>query len=332
MSRPLDHSSLASEAPVSRAPLRIYTGILGQIGDIVMFTATVRRLRELFPRAEITFAVSRKYREAGELVAGLPYIDRLFVTEHYFERLTPPLIPLWEKGWPVELRGEDEVAQQRQHDLVFETRPRHPRARWWEYAHQVAECAYEIGVPGPIDLRTEIQIPARSVIPEAARAKVVIHNDPAIDARKAWPWAAVAELVQLLSPDQAVLLGNPGPTIPGVLDLRGQTTLAQAAAVIQAARCYVGIDSGLMWIAGSLQVPAVGLYGTSYIPAYEAIQPVNPNAVYLQAEGPLDLISPEIVLKWVRHAIDRTAAGAHPALRDVRIAPTPAARRGSPDG
>jgi len=53
-------------------PLRIYTGILGQIGDIVMFTATVRRLKELFPDSEITFAVSKKYREAGELVAGLP--------------------------------------------------------------------------------------------------------------------------------------------------------------------------------------------------------------------------------------------------------------------
>jgi hypothetical protein len=90
---------------VSQAPLRIYTSILGQIGDVVTFTATVRRLKELFPRAEITFAVSRKYREAGELVAGLPYVDRLFITEQYFERLTPPLLPLWEGGWPVDLRS-----------------------------------------------------------------------------------------------------------------------------------------------------------------------------------------------------------------------------------
>jgi hypothetical protein len=52
--------------------VRLYTGILGQIGDIIMFTATARRLKELFPRGEITFAVSRRYREAGELVAGLP--------------------------------------------------------------------------------------------------------------------------------------------------------------------------------------------------------------------------------------------------------------------
>jgi len=34
---------------VSNEPLRIYTGMLGQIGDIVMFTATARRVKELFP-------------------------------------------------------------------------------------------------------------------------------------------------------------------------------------------------------------------------------------------------------------------------------------------
>ena len=98
---------------VTDAPLRIYTGILGQIGDIVLFTPTVRRLKELFPNAAITFAVSAKYREAGELVAGLPYVDRLFVTELYFEKLTGALFQPWERGWPVDFRGEDEVAEER---------------------------------------------------------------------------------------------------------------------------------------------------------------------------------------------------------------------------
>jgi hypothetical protein len=54
-----------------------------------------------------------------------------------------------------------------------------------------------------------------------------------------------------------------------------------------------------MWLAGSLQVPVVGLYGTRYIPAYGAIQPENPRAVYLQAEGTLEGILPEAVLEQV---------------------------------
>jgi len=277
---------------VTDAPLSLYTGILGQIGDIVMFTATARRLKELFPRSRITFAVSERYREAGELVAGLPYIDRLFVTRLYFGRLTPPLFQPWERGWPVDFRGDDEVAEQRRHDLVLETRPRHRRERWWEHAHQVEETAHMIGVPGPVDLRTEVVIPPGTRIPPEWREKLVFHNDPSIDPTKAWPWEHARAFLRGFAPGEVILLGRPGPEMPGVLDLRGRTPLAQAAAIIAACRAYVGIDSGLMWIAGSLQVPVVGLYGTSYIAAYDAIQPVNPRAKYLQTEGTLDRISP----------------------------------------
>jgi hypothetical protein len=291
-----DTASALENGIVSHDPLTIYTGILGQIGDIIMFTATARRIKALFPNSALTFAVSSRYREEGELLAGLPYVDRLFVTELYFERLPGAAYGPWHMGWPVDLRGEDEVVEQRRHDIVLETRPRHRRMPWWEYDHQVAECAHQVGVPGPIDLTTEIRIPEGTRVPPGAAGKVVVHNDPAIDGTKGWPWHYLEQLVRRIGPDNVALLGSAGPPLPGVLDLRGRTTLAEAAATIAAARCYIGIDSGLMWIAGSLQVQAIGLYGTSYIPAYGAIQPKNPRAVYLQAEGTLDRISVGAVL------------------------------------
>lgn len=301
------HSERGTTAPVHEEPLKIYTGILGQIGDIVMFTPTLRRLKELFPNSSITFAVSRKYREAGELVAGLPYVDRLFVAENYFERMTERSAPAWFSGWPVDLRGDDEVEEQRRHDMVLETRPRYKRMPWWEYAHQVEESANRIGVPGPIDLQTEIAIPSGTRIPDGAAGKIVIHNDPAISQAKAWKWDQLMEFVRRVGADDVVLLGSSGPPAPGLLDLRGRTTLAEAAATLASARCYVGIDSGLMWIAGSLQVPVVGLYGTSYIPAYGAIQPKNPRATYLQVEGSLDSISPERVWNSVQEKLEGAA-------------------------
>lgn len=286
--------------PLSFEPLRIYTGILGQIGDIVMFTPTLRRLKELFPNSRLTFAVSRKFVEAGKLVAGLPYVDRLFVAQNYFEKLTPRLAQAWHGGWPVDVRGEDEVQAQREHDLVFETRPRSRRVPWWKYAHQVEESAHRIGVPGPIDLQTEIAIPQGTRVTPEADGKIVLHNDPSISAAKAWKWELLADFVRLAGPETVVILGNPGPLIPGALDLRGKTTLAEASAIIARSSCYVGIDSGLMWIAASLKVHAVGLYGTSYIPAYGAIHPKNPRATYLQVEGSLDSISPEQVWEAVQ--------------------------------
>jgi ADP-heptose:LPS heptosyltransferase len=86
---------------VSTDPVRIYTGILGQIGDIVMFTPTVRRIKQLYPESWITWEVSSRDGEAGELVAGLPYVDRLFVTELYCEKLTGSADLPWHLCWPV---------------------------------------------------------------------------------------------------------------------------------------------------------------------------------------------------------------------------------------
>ena len=179
---------------------------------------------------------------------------------------------------------------------------------WWEFDHQVAEMAHMVGVPGPIDLRTEIAIPSDTVILAETEGRIVLHNDPSIDSTKAWPWECVVDLTQRIGAEQFLLLGNPGPYVPDVLDYRGQTTLAEAAAIIRACRCYVGIDSGLMWIAGSLRVPVVGLYGTSYIPAYDKIQPVNPNAVYLQTEGSPAGINPQQVIAALDQVLERYAA------------------------
>lgn len=296
----------AEKGPISAqsGALRIYTGILGQIGDIVMFTPTVRRLKVLFPEASITFAISRKFDGMAPLLTGLPYVDRVFLTDFYFDKLTPQVARAWQMGWPVDLRGDDEVAEQRRHEIVLETRPRSRRWPWWRHAHQVEECANMVGVPGPIDLQTEIAIPRDVEVPSEVAGKIIIHNDPSIDSTKAWPWASVRRLAELIGPEHIVLIGSPGPQVTGITDLRGKTTLAQAAAAIRSCRCYVGIDSGPMWIAGSLQAPTVGLYGTSYIPAYGAIQPRNPNATYLQVEGRPENIPPEEVFQSVRARLD----------------------------
>lgn len=312
-----DTAAIHSFGDVCPLPLRIYTGLLGQVGDVIMFSATVRRIKQIFPNASITFAVSKRYQQAGELLVGLPYIDKLFVTELYTEKITPELVPLFEAGWSLELRGEDEIEEQKRYDIVLETRPRCRRHSWWKYAHQVADLAYRVGVPEPIDLRTEIVIPSHVISPVDTRQKIVLHNDPVTDVRKGWSWERVRTLVQQLGAENVVLIGNTGEVVPGTIDLRGKTSLSEVAALISGCRCYIGIDSGPMWIAGSLQVPTIGLYGTDYIAAYSAITPYNPNALYLQAEGNVSEITPETVLTalWTLEA-RRTQRSEEEGARD----------------
>lgn len=48
-----------------------------------------------------------------------------------------------------------------------------------------------------------------------------------------------------------------------VVDLTGQTDLAQVVGVMKSARAFVGNDSGLMHLAGALGLPTVGVFGSS---------------------------------------------------------------------
>jgi ADP-heptose:LPS heptosyltransferase len=47
---------------------------------------------------------------------------------------------------------------------------------------------------------------------------------------------------------------------PGVVDLRGKTTLLDLREIIRGAKVYIGPDSGPLWVAMSTDTPAIGLF------------------------------------------------------------------------
>jgi ADP-heptose:LPS heptosyltransferase len=68
-----------------------------------------------------------------------------------------------------------------------------------------------------------------------------------------------------------VLLGSQKDLVvdedSAILDLQGQTTIHQAAAIIQKAGCFLGSDSGLFHVAGTTATPIVALF-TNVLPLY----------------------------------------------------------------
>ncbi len=96
---------------------------------------------------------------------------------------------------------------------------------------------------------------------------------------KAWPAAHFAALFQRLAAERlpgavAAVFAGPGEAeramaapllalLPEAIDLRGQLSLAEAAACLQRCALYVGNDSGLMHLAAAAGVPTVGLCATT---------------------------------------------------------------------
>lgn len=86
-------------------------------------------------------------------------------------------------------------------------------------------------------------------------------------------WPGYADLIGLLPDASVVLLGDRADEESAqaiaaaaperVHNLTGQTTIAQAAAIIAGAKLVVANDSGLMHIAGYLGTPVVGIFGST---------------------------------------------------------------------
>lgn len=85
-------------------------------------------------------------------------------------------------------------------------------------------------------------------------------------------WPGFDRLASMMPASRIVLLGSAADSraaarvarsAGNVIDLSGRTSLAQACAIIAAARCVVSNDSGLMHVAGYVGTPVVGIFGST---------------------------------------------------------------------
>ncbi len=135
--------------------------------------------------------------------------------------------------------------------------------------HIIAEMARLTGITGDIALRPYLHLTAaeRAAAPRLPR-QIALHSSGLAAAipypTKEWGAARFAALARLLSSDfPLVQLGSPrDPLLPGVaLDLRGRTTLREAAAVQAASLLFVGLEGFLTHLARAVDCPSVVVHG-----------------------------------------------------------------------
>lgn len=142
--------------------------------------------------------------------------------------------------------------------------------------------AYEkrLDVPRPTAIAERAGVPPECrtpsrywVVPEAAaraelffaersRPLVVLHAGAETWTCRKWMkdrWRIVGEELRLLGYDTLELCGGSDRT--GAGEVWPRPTWPDMAAVLARCACYVGVDSGPMWVALGLGVPVVGLFG-----------------------------------------------------------------------
>lgn len=193
--------------------------------------------------------------------------------------------------------------------------------------HVLARICRVAGITGPVALRPYLFLTPEEIAGgHLAENQIVIQSSALAAAHamqnKEWfqdrfqavcdYWSATHTVVQIGSPQD--------PLLPGVRDLRGQTSLRQSAAILANAGVFIGLEGFLMHLARAVECRAVIVYGGRLRPwqiGYTANinltgdPPCSP--CWLRNRCDYDhecmrMILPDAVIKATREQIDKQGA------------------------
>ncbi|MDR1083548.1 MAG: lipopolysaccharide heptosyltransferase II [Deltaproteobacteria bacterium] len=158
-----------------------------------------------------------------------------------------------------------------------------PVARHIRLGHEVF---YYLGLIRELGFRAAYAPPKLTAAPQALKAgrfklprtfRLALAPGAAYGPAKRYPAADFAQAARAVldqKPGSAVILGGPGEIeaagevaaglnlpLENILNLAGQTSLAEAMAVLAQCQVLLTNDSGLMHVAGALNVPVVAVFG-----------------------------------------------------------------------
>ncbi len=272
---------------------------LSCVGDAVMTTPVLQALHQACPAATIDIVADSR---SDIIFWNCPYRGEIFYKhKDRFLRGAPALIrQLWGKRYDiiVDLRT-DRLA------YLLRGKKRYTKIKSQTYGPHAIESLMGIikavhgNQPLPatrIWLNEDHVIFARDKMGSMS-GKHVLAMGPGCGGkrqRKFWPTKRYAQLANVLADifDGVLLLGGSGDEkltreivedlkLPSV-DMCKQTSLLQAAALLQEAKMLVGSDSGLGHIAGAVNTATLTFFSTD---APERCLPWGPSASWLMGEG-----------------------------------------------
>lgn len=221
----------------------------GGLGDDLMLTAVFRELRARGGRGH--WMMSR----APELFAGNPDVD------HVLAPSEESVIAVRRFGVPVLHCHYHTYDAANDRDVA----PAH---------HYIAMMCRGAGLKGRVMLRPYLHLAAGELESGRLGPDQVVVQTSAQGAKFPMPnkdWPAVhygALMPELRRRFTVVQLGMAtDPTFPGVIDLRGRTSLRESAAILRQSKVFIGLPGFLMHVARAVDTRAVIIFGGREDPA-----------------------------------------------------------------
>jgi len=245
---------------------------LGGIGDVIMSTPLLKKLKKLIPNCELTYATDLKYSNGAlaEVIKHNPYVDVLLGNGTPRESEYDYVVDITATGLSRERSGSI------------------PPNRIDMFAEEVGIHVNDDPVPDYVVTELERKKAKQellSMFPDKKK-KIIAIQARSNDARRTWPLDSVQKLADLLSAreDYGVLLFDWGHSIdkwygnPNLIIIR-DLPLEETAALVEQVDLVVCPDSSILHLAGALKKRIVSIFGP--IPAESRINHYA-NAVAVQ--------------------------------------------------
>ena len=272
----------------------LYISSCGGVGDLIMFTPALRKIKELYPDVKITFLTAKHNKE---IIEGLPFLDQVIWIERKkrFGRWAA-LKKLWKQDvviftdWQPQLMvaacllripvicGIPKAGHFLNRLLTKKLQNHVMKSAAYAAQTNALIFAEALGIDLSGELgESEIASPALAdkecvdkLLKEAgltpATTFICLTPFAGLEERN-WPLEAAREWVRRTEKKYKVPVVVLGPESKrqqaasmGGVNLAGKTTLLQLAEVIRRAALHVGPDSGPMHIAGAVGTPTVALF------------------------------------------------------------------------
>jgi len=253
---------------------KVYFGMNGQFGDIILQEPALRSFIEDNPETKIVLGCSKKYQEILPLY------------ENYHENIID--FKIWEGYDDFPTKNDKNYIEEQKFDARFPLtgHPQLTQPDWFNYRHVTTETALMMGVKAKTS-NIKLNKPIGVVRKPRTVALSLFSSQ--------WPRGVRSISVErqefiaryLINMGYKVYqLSGPGqPCIEGTI-LDKNPNYFKSCKVMLGTDFLITCDSGMSVIASAYNHPTIGLYSSAYNPAVTTTknwQPVNPNAVYLES-------------------------------------------------
>lgn len=270
----------------------------GQRGDLIMDTVVARAIKEKFPDSIFTLGINKQYEDMVPLFEKHPHIDMVVIWDGY-------------DNWPTQ---EDlNIINQEKPNLFLPPMPKHTHDMWYNLVNnQVEESCMMNGFVPPKDLSCYLEkwfeVPSCkdyiAISPFTAWDKKNISKEK---------WQLIINYIVKERGFNVLQLGGPN-------EYHFENTFYPNDFIyswlpwdyFQSVKKMLGcafllcLDGGLSWCASAYKFPILGLYGYHYynLLTPKVYEPINPNAIYLEASKAEDIPN-ELIFSKIDEMIDK---------------------------